>query len=615
MVACDRGFHANANGANAKLADFLNLKTNAFSCSDLPTTMQLTEDFSARGWYYMMYTTGYLWKITGIQWKTLDGLVVFLYGLASVFAFLIFRLCGTPIIAFLASLFFTISSLQLSYLSQFRDYSKIPFILATLWLLGLELTKQRPFRARLFYSILAGTITGFGYGFRADLLVLVPFGFLTYLTLGRRNTRRSFLKVLILGCAFAASFILVASPILNTGSKLGSCSWHFTLLGTADLFNAKLGLNQGSYGFVPEYNDRAAAFVAASYAERNLGYPQSTPLLMCSSTYDQITKQIMVDFMTTFPADFYRRFLAATPAVLTHVLMEKHSRVVWKAGLCVVVLFVFIAWIKSPRMAIFFVFSTIYLCGYTFLQFQPRHFFYLEFIPWVAIVGASSALFYWLRYPEDARKQFITTIELKQLLLLPMFLGILVLAIWSVDFSLKSLQLKTLTKHSAKLDSLGRESIPTEIKESDSGLEINISRMEKVFLPEWVTSDFLALSLNSPRCKGNEINIKLLYNFTSTSPNYDLSRNVKLYLAPDEKFRNFYFPIYNQSDLEKKDVSFLGRILITGQPKDCFSSISKITDRSGVTLWTDFSVPRPIRNGDLAVSFHNYFPRLLEGNN
>lgn len=615
MVACDRGFYANASGANAKLADFLNLKTDVFSCSDLPTTMQLTENFSGRGWYYMMHATGYLWKITGIQWKTLDRLVVFFYGLTSVFAFLIFRLWGTRFISFLASLFFMTSPLQLSYLNQFRDYSKIPFILATLWLLGLELKKQRPFRIRLFYSILAGAITGFGYGFRADLLVLVPFGFLLYLTLGRRNSKRPFLKVLILGCTFVASFIFVASPILNTGSKLGSCSWHFPLLGTADLFNAKLGLNQGSYGFIPEYNDRAAAFVAASYAERNLGYPQSTPLLMCSTTYDQITKQIMIDFMTTFPADFYRRFLAATPAVLTDVLMEKDSRVVWGAGLCAIVLFIFIAWLKSARMAIFFVVSTLYLCGYTFLQFQQRHFFYLEFIPWIAIVGVSSALFCWLKYSEEARKQFITTIELKRLLFLPIFLGILVLALWSIDFGLKSLQIETLTKHSAKLDSLEREPILTEIKESNLGLEIDISRMEKVFLPEWVTSDLLALSLNSPSCKGKVVNIKLLYNFTGASPNYDLSRSVKLYLSPGENFRNFYFPIYNQSDLEKKDVSFLGKVQIMGQSKDCFSGISKITDRSGVALWSDFSVPRPILKDDLAVSFYNYLPRLLEDNN
>jgi len=602
MLACGHGIYAHASGANTKLDDFLNLKTAQFSCSDLPTEIQSPVIGYGHRWYYMMYTVGYLWKITGVQWKTLDRLVVLFYGFTSIFAFMIFRLWGNRITSFFGALFFVTSPLQLDYLSLFRDYSKVPFILGVILLLGLEIKKQRAFRTRLVFPLLAGILTGLGYGFRADLLILVPFVFLIYFTLGRRDTRWPLFKNIILVCVYGASFVLVISPMYNIVSQKGTCTWHFLLLGTADGFNKKLGLNQYLYGLTPEYNDRSGAFVAASYAERNLGDSLDTSIRICSQRYDQITKEIIIDFATTFPADFFRRFLAAIPNVLT-------ERNLGGFNLFIIALFIPIAWLMSKRLTIFYAFSIFYLCGYAFLQFQQRHYFYLEFLVWVAVVGVSNALICRAKFAKEPHKLFNLIFVWNQFRSLLMFLGIFFLAVWGLDYGLKSYQIERLTKRSFELDSLGREPVIVDLKESDFGLGIDLSRMEKVFSPDWVTSDLLVLSINSFKCIGNEVDIKLLYSFTDNNPNFDLSRSVKLHIAPGENFRNFYFPVYHQSNI--KGVSSLGMLQLLKQPKDCFAGISKITDRSGVSLWTDFSVPRPMQKEGLVSSFNSeFFSRL-----
>src|SRR5262245_15955166 len=174
MVACGKGFFVARPQVDA-MVPFLWRQADRFSCDAIPADAPLgTRDMYQGSWRYLMYAVGLTWRVVGISWSALAPLFGLLFGATIAAAYAVLRLGMSPFVARLGALALTQSNLHLSYMPHLRDYSKAPFTLALLFLLGLLVTGETTARRVLGLSALYGAVLGFGYGFRTDLLADLP---------------------------------------------------------------------------------------------------------------------------------------------------------------------------------------------------------------------------------------------------------------------------------------------------------------------------------------------------------------------------------------------------------------------------------------------------------
>lgn len=591
MIACGKGLSADRDAQPPKLTDFLNLKTQTFSCEDLPQEQNLNTHLITRTWFYMMYSVGYLWKITGISWPVIDYFVAVLFALSTCFVFGLLRVVTGPWVSFAGALFFAVSPLQRAYLSQFRDYSKVPFLIASIFLLFVFVQGPLSKAKRFLLAIAVGVVVGIGYGFRGDLIVVVPFAVLVFFFLHPDGLKRNLLQRLGLILIFITGFVIVASPILQANGSMGSCTWHFILGGFADSFTETLGLQRSLYSWLFEANDRSIIFTALSYGERILGLPG---MPVCSLNYDQASRAAGIQFFASFPADFYRRFLAVIPAVL-------NERDLFGLNLYVIFSAFFVLWLQSVRRALFFLFVVVYFCGYMFIQFQPRHYFYLELILWWSI-----ACLIWSGWQLIRNRKWrasISSWQIKSFLaMLVLSFGLVELVKWSADLW----QGQSLKNFTGKLEALPREALTLPSSPKGEDLRIDLGSFPFLQKSSGMSTELAVVNLNSEKCQQSEFNLKLEYN--NDSPDFDLSRTIPLKLLSGEKSRHFYLPLYFHYNDYLKILSKPIALTVPASAKDCFVGIDRVVDRSSVPLWIDFSVPDNVQASDLRHKFrHKYF--------
>ena len=85
---------------------------------------------------YMLYTVGYLWKVFGVSWKSLAILILVMLGISAFAVYGISRLAMPVPWSVFVALAFTWNSAVYSQMPLFRDFSKAPFILVTVFLLA-----------------------------------------------------------------------------------------------------------------------------------------------------------------------------------------------------------------------------------------------------------------------------------------------------------------------------------------------------------------------------------------------------------------------------------------------------------------------------------------------
>ena len=399
--------------AQGPLIEFLSMRRETLSCADIPPDVAVDGlDGMQRASRYLTFMAASAWTLAGPTWVGIDRLLGLLYGLAIVFAYLLCRVWMPRPIAIGVATLLTISPLHLANLPDLRDYSKAPFFLASLLVIGWRLVmRRRPASIVVGLSAAAGALLGFGFGVRTDIvvnLVVVLVAIVGFLPERVADTWRVRLVAAVV-CVLA--FTAVAWPILNSRAS-GSNIWHWALLGYAHEWDNALDVAPGPYEPSYFYDDSYVATTVDAYWGRVTG--GSIHMSVGVPQYADASRAYYLSILTTFPADAWLRGWASvikilelpysgTQSIPRGVLpgwLERASaleqRVLVHVTSLAVALFAIVVLMvsaRSVRLATLMFGMVAFLGAYPAIQFQRRHIFHLEVLSlWTAGFAVSFVL-------------------------------------------------------------------------------------------------------------------------------------------------------------------------------------------------------------------------------
>src|SRR6266849_2451169 len=409
--ACGHGYQ-DPPRVYPSLDRFLRVEQDRYSCSEIAllwkpqplNNVQLSER-------YLLLATALIWRVRGVSWSVLGPLHGLFFAIVGVCTFVILRVSLRLPLALAGGVLFMTSPTHLLHLPRLRDYGKAPFIL--ILILILVLLVALPWRPRRVITLCAlyGAILGIGLGFRHDLMIMgIPFlcVLLIFLPVGLRREIGVRAKGLV---AFVAAFVMAGFPILASPQGL-SGGWFVVNHGFMEPFDGVLDVGNALYSRGHLYHDAYLAIEVQQFSHRSYG--NSALVLMGTAGAEKANLRYFFQVMRTFPADILMRAYAASLKVLdlpffpsTYVregffwqfgqpedvrmgtpavrwfyqIRERFLTLFAGTGIWFAILAVFL--LRSrPRVAVFVAVSPLYFCGYPALQFQPRHFFHLEFLGW-----------------------------------------------------------------------------------------------------------------------------------------------------------------------------------------------------------------------------------------
>lgn len=593
LKACGHAFTQPAK-PNAPLKEFLDLKTNAFDCKNLPFPLETTSlDKYQQSEFYLIGSVSYLWKLFGIKWRNILPLFLLLYCITSIAVYGIFRLGMNKALAVLFTLAIIFSPLHLNFLPNLRDYSVGPFALTFIYLLSLLIIK--PHFNNIYLSAFIGVVLGIGFGFRTDLLVFVPLFLLACLFLATHQTWLS----RIMTCAiFLISFLIFALPIL-LATQSGNIA-HVILLGLYDPFTDQLAMKSSIYSIGYFYNDIFPLLAVQSFALRihhayfiNQFFDHHQFLIQAFfkgdalKSYAKYIHLYLFEYVKNFPADILERIKASLYNLLIisiyrdgalHQLfsgLARHYMILFSFISAALTLFILSA--KKLRYGIYTALLIVYFAAYSVLQFDPRHYFYLEFINLWCIGFLIQSLISHKELQFNTRLSHI--LGFFSLLIVP-FLGLLWLAC--------SYQ----TSHLRGIFSAMLATSTSPVAFTRNGDTFKFQIVDKN--NEFATT---TLKIELKHCQATDLNFDFKY---KAGESITLTQPVK---ATFTKELTLFYPIYN-SPLYK-----FTEMKMTGLPKNCEIAINKMNDTKKYPFLLFLQAPEHWRHMTLYQSL-KHFPWL-----
>jgi hypothetical protein len=401
MIACGRGFQNPDASTIAPLAAFLAQSTDSFSCRDLParTPTAAVSPFQASG-RYLQAAAGLTWRLTGVSWTRLAILNGILFGLVAALTFGILRLALGRAWSLALLLPAALSSPNLTLVPQLRDYAKGPFLLAIVLVLGAMVLHAKTARAAIAGAAAVGLLLGTGLGFRTDLMIaavpcVAAVAFLLPASVGAVP------RVLALA-TMAAVAVAAGAPALR-GYAAGGNTGHVVLLGLGGGFDRALRVEPSIYELVPQYNESLAFSFVNGFAARARAQPRGAGL--STAEYDRLSVAYLAAIAGTFPADLLTRAASAMRVVPRYFLDSSLAAPAWIASPAVDAFYRArgalasrVAWfavpaaaaailgtaLVEPRAAWLMAIVYATFAGGAAIQFHERHFYYLQFVPWLA---------------------------------------------------------------------------------------------------------------------------------------------------------------------------------------------------------------------------------------
>ena len=403
--ACGRGYGDPGYAPSPAVTAFLEKQTDRVSCTELPESAAIgPPNFTQRLYRYMTLSAGLTWRLFGASWTSLALLFGVLHGASAAATYGLFRLATRRMPALVGTLIVTLSPIQLRYLPQLREYAKAPFILALMLILGLLVMRSFSRRRMFALAIGYGAVMGIGLGFRNDLLIQV-LPFIATVALFLPVPLRSHLKAKCTALVLTAvTFVVCAWPIISA-YRSGSNTGHVALLGLMTYFDAPLGVTASVYDWGASYDDGFVMKVVGSYAER----VHRRPVAVLSSEYERSVIEYLLVIARHWPADLLVRVYAsvlrivelpfqirsyttaAPPAIADGAAGRLYAG--WDAalsrlsgiGVPIAAVAILVVASSNIRVAGWLLASLLFFGGYPAVQFDPRHFFFLEVIPWLAL--------------------------------------------------------------------------------------------------------------------------------------------------------------------------------------------------------------------------------------
>lgn len=390
------------------VSDFLSLRVMTFDCSllDTSTALQPRGVFS-QAHFYLAGAVAALWRFFSISYNSLWPLVSLLVGAYACGCFVLVRLFFGRLAAVAGGVVLTLSPVTLSMIVYLRDYGKAPFFIWCIVLL-VSAARARTLRTTVLWALLAGMTVGVGYGFRSDVIILLPIGllFLAIASRARDWSRRAG------ACAsFVAATFLLASPMLTAVPPGGS--GFLVMEGLSEPFRAYLDLGSAPYDFGQRYSDELVlSSIAAELRSQDLGWDARE-----GAAFQTITQAVtrsgdhVRNWLPFFSGDLATQAVKSAAWIIGFPALVAPGRIgsdpggpvrsgpraaqplgflynllgrPWLPAVCMLGLIAFF-WrvnVASPCEAfgLFLMFGA--LLAYPVVQFSVRHVFHLEFI-WV----------------------------------------------------------------------------------------------------------------------------------------------------------------------------------------------------------------------------------------
>jgi hypothetical protein len=413
MVAQSRGFVEPVVVPGSSLDDFLHRRHPDLQAAGDPGIARLTAPNALQeSSRYLMLAVGWWWKVTGISWRAVWAVSALLFGMSAAACYAVFRQWASRLLSAAGALFMCLSPVQLTEMPNVRDYAKAPFIIAGLCLVAVVALRPLSRRSLIVLSGLCGAVVGIGFGFRPDVEIVAPL-FLAGVTLFRSSRPWTGLadKALAAG-TFTIVFAIAAGPVLVRVWGGRSNPYHVLLLGYTEPFDGTLRLTPSVYGFGFAYSDAQVEEVVSGFSQRIAGRPASYP----SAEYNSASRIYWMQILRHFPADVLTRGVAAASGVLNlpfqnrgpdflnaampgaavtdpvFRLLRRFDNLGLIAGLGLIGLACAASW----RHGLFAVAMLVALFGIASLEFERRHFFYLQFVPLLAMIAFADAAARWL---------------------------------------------------------------------------------------------------------------------------------------------------------------------------------------------------------------------------
>jgi hypothetical protein len=594
LMACGRGFGV-VLPTPAALNDFLLVKQDRFDCAALGdlATRPLVGSAHAN-WYYMYGAAAAVWRVTGVSWRAIDWLVAIMVGAVAAVLYALFRLAGPRWMAALFTVLFVISPANLNVTLSLRDYSKAPFVLGALLVLGWLAMQPRSRRMTWTLAAIYGVVVGIGYGFRADLIVMVPLGAVFVLLFLPGSWRLEWRRNALAAVTLVAAFVVSSWPVLTSAMDLGGCHYHFALLGWTSPLAAEMRLTPADYRFGDHLTDTFADLKVADYASRMLG--MEAPLL-CDANYDRASGQLYSALVRTFPADIVVRAYGSVLAILRVGLaipemmqpmrpfpsselagsiyrgLAALTTPVAAVGPLLVLAAAALAWARSARLGLAFSAIVLLLGGYPAIQFEARHWFHLRILPWWALAVAFTAVV----SMRGARPDF------RALARGVMGVGALIVAMALALAVIRFVQGRQAGALIASYEAAATE--PVVVGAAVGGfVPVTWQGADRGSVSQRRSSELLVVSLSTDACAGDGP-LVVTARYTADVPTHDITTAIDVPRPePGRAPTRLFIPIFKAGSPDQIFLEFIG-LHVAGAPPACIASVARATGAEKLPLW------------------------------
>lgn len=355
--------------------------------------------------YYLIAYMGGMFRLFGISVGTIHLACVLMHMAAMMFLYLLFRLVMGRLLSLAGILYITTSPVFLVVLPDFRDYGKVPFLLAALFLMGYIPKETRSPRRQVLLSLALGSVIGVGYGFRQDLLICMPPAVMLLLFGARISSPHPWRWRVATALVTVAAFAVVSFPVFKGRQESGGFIMAHTLLqGITSSVEGEIHFGSADYDFGFLGLDTPVIASVAAYAQRT---GRKHPDSYVSREYGEAGASLFCEVVRTFPADMAARALAAVehtfhipgsrfieetmrlePYSSNGQFLRLSERVhapidrffsAW-GPLCAIVFILLLA-AQGYRCAFWVCGLFFYFAAYPSLLAECRHLFYLAFVP------------------------------------------------------------------------------------------------------------------------------------------------------------------------------------------------------------------------------------------
>ena len=405
MLASGRGFYQPDLKSAPVLRAFLRNETETLLPEDLPDFLPEEADLSiitvSAYHRYLLYTVAFFWRILGISWSSLEPLAALLLGVCAIAVYGLMRLGMGRILSATLALFFVLSPQMLTMLPSLRDFSKAPFLLLLIFILGALIKYRIPWGRLMGLSLFLGFLHGIALGFRQDAIVFVPPALIVLLLAGLRDSGGAAWRRALPVVLYASTFMIAGAPMLGR-MEGGAQPYHPMVQGFSMKRAASLGMEPGAYEPLASGSDNYAFSMLYDYYERTSAGPD-THIEFNGPGSEIAGRQYLLDMGRHFPADLLARGYAALLRTFRytdgepiwslsgspwkdlferpHSALSHHLRVF---GLIYAGTALLLISAHSPVLAFIVLVFLLYVCGYVSLQCEFRHAFHLSFVPlWI----------------------------------------------------------------------------------------------------------------------------------------------------------------------------------------------------------------------------------------